>query len=285
MAQKRPRPDEEHSGRSFHENAARKRMRTNTGPKRAPQSAGDGLSAIKKRARAIERLLGRDNLKIPADKQKELERELAAHKQRIEDAKAKKERSKMIKKYHMVRFFERKKAMRLAKQLEKKLAAATDPEEVSRIKAELHIAQVDIDYAIYFPFMEPYVSLYAGSSVKEKGGKDEKDEKDDKSTAAQYLHAPRPPMWTVIEKTREEGKSALEKLQNRRPQKFASSQSPNPSKPSAEINASTTKKGKKGAQAQKAKTVTQSRGGRAQQDTAETSDDEESDSDGGGFFE
>jgi len=65
----------------------------------------ENFGAIKKRARAIERLLARDNLKIPADKQIELERELAAHKQRIAEGKARKHRSYMIGKYHMVRFF------------------------------------------------------------------------------------------------------------------------------------------------------------------------------------
>lgn len=60
---------------------------------------------IKKRARAIERLLGRENTKMPADKLNELKRELAANRQRITEAEAKKHRSKMIGKYHMVRFF------------------------------------------------------------------------------------------------------------------------------------------------------------------------------------
>lgn len=99
--------------------------------------------------------------------------------------------------------------MRFAKQLEKKVAQATDPEELSQLKADLHVAQVDIDYAIYFPFMETYISLYAKAAAGEK---------EDKNAAAHYLRTPRPSMWTVIEKTREEGQSALEKLQNRRPQ-------------------------------------------------------------------
>jgi hypothetical protein len=64
----------------------------------------DSLSAIKKRARAIERLLAKGDLKS-APKKVELERELAAHKERIEAHKAKKHRSYMIGKYHMVRFF------------------------------------------------------------------------------------------------------------------------------------------------------------------------------------
>lgn len=99
--------------------------------------------------------------------------------------------------------------MRFAKQLEKKVAQATDPEELSQLKADLHVAKVDIDYAIYFPFMETYVSLYAKAAAGEK---------EDKNAAAHYLRTPRPSMWTVVEKTREEGQVALEKLQNRRPQ-------------------------------------------------------------------
>lgn len=102
---KRPHPDGESSGHGA-ENAARKRPRTQRAHKAKPQPAdSDSFHAIKKRARAIGRLLARENTKLPADKQNELERELAAHKQRIADAQSKKDRSKMIGKYHMVRFF------------------------------------------------------------------------------------------------------------------------------------------------------------------------------------
>jgi hypothetical protein len=105
MGKKRPHPDAESSGHGP-EDGIRKRQRPNRPHKSKPQDANtDSLNAIKKRARAIERLLARDNLKLPANKQNDLERELAAHKQRIEDARHKKERSKMIQKYHMVRFF------------------------------------------------------------------------------------------------------------------------------------------------------------------------------------
>ena len=110
MGNKRPHPGGGATGRDY-ENPDRKRLRTGHAPKPRPQKAHnadtDGLNAIKKRARAIERLLARDNLKLPANKLNDLERELAAHKLRIEDARTKKERSKMIQKYHMVRFFGR----------------------------------------------------------------------------------------------------------------------------------------------------------------------------------
>ncbi len=106
MSGKRPRPDSEPAGHHY-EDPARKRLRTNNRPNRPKPAAVDleSLNAIKKRARNIERLLARDNLKLPSNKQRDLERELAAHKDRIEDARTKKDRSKMIQKYHMVRFF------------------------------------------------------------------------------------------------------------------------------------------------------------------------------------
>ena len=107
MGNKRPHPDSEPAGQHL-EDPGRKRLRTASNRPHRPRPAPvdlDSLNAIKKRARNIERLLARDNLKLPAHKQRDLERELAAHKGRIEDGQAKKDRGKMIQKYHMVRFF------------------------------------------------------------------------------------------------------------------------------------------------------------------------------------
>ncbi len=111
---------------------------------------------------------------------------------------------------------ERQKATRLAKKLKRQLAEAEDPEEIAKIKADLRIAEVDLDYAVYHPFLEPYTSMYTGPTGESKD--------DDKSTAAQLLHAPRPPMWYTIEKVREGGKEALEKLQNRQAEKLGAKQ-------------------------------------------------------------
>ncbi|KAK3296049.1 uncharacterized protein B0H64DRAFT_162056 [Chaetomium fimeti] len=275
MGSKRPHRDTESSGHGF-ENAARKRLRTNRPHKPRPQAVDiNSLNAIKKRARAIERLLARDNLKLPANKQNDLERELAAHKQRIEDTRMKKDRSHMIHKYHMVRFFERKKAMRFAKQLEKKVAQATDPEEVAQLKADLHVAQVDTDYAIYFPFLEPYISLYAGAAAGEK---------EETNKAALYLRSPRPPMWTVVEKTREDGQAALERLQNRRPQTNSGPEvTGQPAQDDAPSKQQPTKKARKGVPQPEAKT-SKSRPNHKKGHARGTKDDDEG-SDDGGFFE
>ncbi|KXX76470.1 rRNA-processing protein EFG1 [Madurella mycetomatis] len=278
MGKKRPHPGAEFLGNDL-EGAARKRHRTNRGLKARPKKpVDDSLNGIKKRARAIERLLARDNLKIPANKQNELERELAAHRERIAEARAKKERSKMIQKYHMVRFFERKKAMRLVRQLEKKLAQTTDPDEAAQLKADLHVAQVDIDYARYFPFMEPYVSLYA----KPASG-----EKDAESTAAQYLRSPRPPIWAVIEKIREEGEAALERLQNTRAQDSSSTTvSQQLREHDTTVKHPSPTKGTKKRISSRNISKSKLKSVKVEEEAGRLDDDDESgDSDGGGFFE
>lgn len=184
--------------------------------------------------------------------------------------------------------------MRLAKQLEKKISKAADEDDAAQLKADLHIAQVDIDYAIYFPFMEVYVSLYAAAAAGEK-----KDE--ETNTAAQYLRTPRPPMWAVVEKTREEGQAALERLQNRRAETPSSTTEARPARPArqpAERKAPAAKpdstsrsfdapaekpdsssRGMNRRERRKEARASQSRRGKADEK------EEAEESDGGGFFE
>lgn len=64
----------------------------------------NNINWVKKRARTIERRF-KTGQNMPANIQNDLERELAHHQQKIEDAADEKKRKKMIKKYHMVRFF------------------------------------------------------------------------------------------------------------------------------------------------------------------------------------
>ena len=105
---------------------------------------------------------------------------------------------------------ERKKAMRLAKQLQTKIEKSTDPEEKEQLRRELHVAQVDEAYALHHPHAEPYISLY----VKPKASRD----KDDEPSAAKGTspESERPPMWETIEKAMEEGPRALKQLRERR---------------------------------------------------------------------
>ncbi|KAJ4391591.1 hypothetical protein N0V93_005210 [Gnomoniopsis smithogilvyi] len=166
---------------------------------------GQSLNEVKKRARDIQRRFAKaDNM--PADIQRNLERELAHCKRQIEDIEHKKQRSEMIGKYHHVRFFERQKAERLRKQLKKRLDQA-EPEDKAKLEEEYHIANVDWHYAKYFPFMERYIGMYPTAKTT--------DESDDKPIAKRALHTERPPMWKEIETAMEQGQRALEAIQER----------------------------------------------------------------------
>ncbi|KAL5888649.1 18S rRNA maturation protein [Pyricularia oryzae] len=180
---------------------------------RKNQVDADGsLAAVKKRARNIERTLSRPGAsEMPPTVRAELEREMSALKYRIESQQEKKHRSHMIGKYHMVRFFERKKAQKLVKYVRKKLDQAEDPEQIIQLKKDLHTAEVDVNYAIYFPFLERYVSLYPNT-----------EKSDDQSDAKlALLRSERHPIWTEIEQAMESGPNALPQLQNRKSAKAA----------------------------------------------------------------
>jgi hypothetical protein len=188
------------------------------------------IQYTKKRARNIERLLQK-NENLPADVRKDLERELAAHSATVEDREFRKHRSAMITRYHKARFFgeldyisfvvlgvqrllifwfgssERKKAMRLIKQVKRKIEATEDPSEIEALQLELHTAEVDEAYALHFPHAEPYISLYTNTAESKDDGE---------SNHKSILSAERPPMWSIVEKAMEEGPEALSRLRERK---------------------------------------------------------------------
>ncbi|GKT97925.1 rrna-processing protein efg-1 [Fusarium langsethiae] len=218
MAQKREHsevgsPEPRDSG-SF--NGAKKRKQSKT--KHRPN---EGTSTwAKKRTRTIERLLNR-NQELPANVRNDLERELGALKSTVSDKSFQRLRSAMISKYHMVRFFERKKASRLAKQLRRKIdeTESTETDELEALKRDLHVAEVDEAYTQHFPHAEPYISLYTSA----KSEKEEEDKDDDKLdyTPLKHrglLHTERPPMWSEIEQAMKGGPHALRTIRERRPE-------------------------------------------------------------------
>lgn len=66
---------------------------------------GQSLNELKKRARDIQRLFSKADSNMRVDVQRNMERELAHIKTKIEDLDRKKRRSDMIGKYHHVRFY------------------------------------------------------------------------------------------------------------------------------------------------------------------------------------
>ncbi|KAG6057030.1 hypothetical protein E4U32_005424 [Claviceps aff. humidiphila group G2b] len=187
----------------------------------------DRASFAKKRIRTIARLLQR-NTDLPAHVQNDLQRELATLKATVADKSIHKRRSAMISKYHMVRFFERKKASRLVKQLKRKIEQNPDSDDVEDLRRQLHIAEVDEAYTIYHPHLETYRSLYGSVKADSKGKQDgeeseeaEEEAKNDAAIAKKALDAERPSMWSVVEKTMEQGLEALQQLRERRPDDFS----------------------------------------------------------------
>ncbi|KAI9645906.1 rRNA-processing protein efg1 [Ciborinia camelliae] len=164
------------------------------------QAHASSVNTIKKKIRDITRKLERAQ-DLPADVRVEDERALASYQQELASAEAEKIRQKMIKKYHMVRFFERQKATRQLKKLRKRLLETQSTEEVEQLKEEMHILEVDLNYTQYHPLSETYISLYPP-----KGTEEDAEAKVDKT---------KPPMWKEVEKCMEEG--TLDRLRNRKP--------------------------------------------------------------------
>ncbi|KAI1326348.1 hypothetical protein F5Y16DRAFT_375005 [Xylariaceae sp. FL0255] len=181
--------------------------------KKAAKVKPNNINWTKKRTRTIERRLKHSDT-LPANVLNDLERELEHHKSKLGDLNDEKRRKNMIKKYHMVRFFERKKADRLAKQIRTQLKSTTDPADIEKLQADLHIAEIDALYAKHFPHRERYISLYpvAALGLSTQGGA----KPEDASSAARALHSERPPMWKVIEEAAVKGSRALTAITERK---------------------------------------------------------------------
>lgn len=106
---------------------------------------------------------------------------------------------------------DRQKATRILKRIKKELAAAEDEEEKSVLQKKLHNAEVDVNYAISYPLMKPYSSLYP-KSKKSKAA--ETDESDEAKSKTDEIDGPKGDVmvWKMVEEALAEG--TLEKLRN-----------------------------------------------------------------------
>lgn len=115
----------------------------------------------RKKIKSLEGLLERDNL--PADVRIEKERALKALRADLKNTMFRLKTQKRAKKYHMVRFFERKKALRKLKQATKVFDEATEAgvkKDIKKARRALHHCQVDVAYVFMYPKSEKYISLY-----------------------------------------------------------------------------------------------------------------------------
>lgn len=104
------------------------------------------------------------------------ERELASAQRELEESQTAEKRSKMIARYHKVRFFDRQKGTKRLKRARKALKEEEDDgakrEELAR---EVDECELDVQYAMFYPLDTAYVALYP-SVRKAEGAKEEGEE-------------------------------------------------------------------------------------------------------------
>ncbi|KAL9632153.1 MAG: hypothetical protein Q9164_005501 [Protoblastenia rupestris] len=159
------------------------------------------VNAIKSKIRDVTRLLDHSD-RLPAGVRIEKERALAGYKQDLENALKEKRKQHMISKYHMVRFFERQKATRNLKKLKSRLAEAMPSSvEYQRLEKAMHQAEIDVNYTLYHPLTEKYLSLFQGN----KGGKSASPMSDSSNGVTGQQISNRPHIWFVVEQCMQEG--------------------------------------------------------------------------------
>jgi hypothetical protein len=146
------------------------------------------VNELKTSIRNIKRLLERDvaeksmgeaggkNKPLPPKVRISKERELASAQHELAESQAAEKRSKMIARYHKVRFFDRQKATKRLKRARKAMKEVED-DAVRReeLAQEADECELDVQYAMYYPLDVPYVALYP--SVKKVEGQEEEDGK------------------------------------------------------------------------------------------------------------
>ncbi|OCL12455.1 hypothetical protein AOQ84DRAFT_285170 [Glonium stellatum] len=182
------------------------------------------FNSLKTQIRDLKRLLEHGDDRMPADIRIIRERELAAceHElaQKQAESQAAARRKRMISKYHQVRFFDRQKATRALKKIRRELNTAKEPAQKDELLAKLHAAEVDVNYALYYPLSRPYSALFPTTKQEDSKLKNLYPESDGEDKGKERLQNPEtsrttrgdPYMWSIVEKAMEEG--TLDALRN-----------------------------------------------------------------------
>jgi hypothetical protein len=152
----------------------------------------------KNQIRDLERMLAKAT-DMPATVRAGHERRLEALKHDLVITAAEKEKTRMIEKYHMVRFFDRKKAERHLKKAQRALKACEDPAARLNLEQNVYTAKIDLNYTMYYPLVRNYCALYP--TKKDEDGKMHGDEE---TTVAGVRGDPE--MWKVVETATKEGR-------------------------------------------------------------------------------
>ena len=116
------------------------------------------MKSVSQRVRSLKRLLNNDKLEPAARRAKQAELDALTNAKQTLD---KKRRQKLnSKKYHKVRFFERRKCERKIGKLQKQAAAAEDAGGADALRTALEEARADLLYVQHFPRHKKYLSLF-----------------------------------------------------------------------------------------------------------------------------
>ncbi|KAF2738735.1 hypothetical protein EJ04DRAFT_532180 [Polyplosphaeria fusca] len=185
-------------------------------------------TSLKRRARDLRRLLEHvDNEpanKMPANVRVERERELEACEHELEErnaaAREAEHRTKMISKYHYIRFLERRKTSRILKKLQRELSTIQDRSKKATLQQRIHNAKVDLNYTQYYPHLKPYVSLFPKEkqeASKSQAPDDEEEGEVRTQKAGQLVSRPKGNLeiWKAVEEAMEE--ETLDALRDSKP--------------------------------------------------------------------
>ncbi|KAK9356448.1 hypothetical protein V1505DRAFT_369994 [Lipomyces doorenjongii] len=138
-------------------------------------SPTSSVSRLRKKIRDLERLLKRTSSSTNGNKnstalaRREQERALRALKDELRTVERNMKEKKLDKRYHKVRFFERRKAARRVIKARKAVAALGDEDdEVKRkmMEEERWFAETELAYVALFPREWKYVSLYVDGGLE-----------------------------------------------------------------------------------------------------------------------
>ncbi|KAK9374288.1 uncharacterized protein V1513DRAFT_446604 [Lipomyces chichibuensis] len=174
-------------------------------------SSTSSVSRLRKKVRDLERLLKRTSSSTNRSKnstalaRREQERALRALKDELRTVERNMKEKKLDKRYHKVRFFERRKAARRVIKARKAVAVLGDEyDEVKRkmLEEERWSAETELAYVALFPREWKYVSLYVEGGV----------EKARKGYGESETEKKRLDWWTEVERMVKSGEVDVESL-------------------------------------------------------------------------
>ncbi|OKL60471.1 hypothetical protein UA08_04220 [Talaromyces atroroseus] len=269
-----------------------------------PAQSGLSINDLKRRIRDVKRLLSR-HADLSPEARIVQERALAGYEKDLKEEQERRQRSEMIKKYHFVRFLDRKTATKELRTAQRRLEKAKEREgenstKLAKLQSEIDAAQINVSYTIYYPLTEKYISLYPQdkkNNLRQKRNSDDDDEDDndnnninnnnnentDESTSEDAPMSSsdtnttdsKPPMWHIVKKCMRE--NTLDQLRDGKLTTGSSTATMDGGKSGAVVTSTGNKK------AEKKDTASSSSRTSHKKEQVQL-EDEEQDSDGG-FFE